>query len=89
MLNCCPCFCDGWKFINITLHSICGSLLVALSLTDDVRLSTLLKFSTHIFKIASLAVRSVLPSALQPSLIQSYYHLDVPCASSVFLLEAT
>ena len=48
-----------------TLHSICGSLLIALSLTDDGRLSTLLKCSAHLFKIASLSVRSVLPSALR------------------------
>ena len=61
MLNCFPCFCDGWKLSSRTLHSICGSLLIALSLTDDGRLSTL---SAHIFKIASLSVRSVLPSAL-------------------------
>ena len=47
-----------------TLHSICGSLLIALSLTDDGQLSTLLKCSAHLFKIASLSVRSVLPSAL-------------------------
>ena len=46
-----------------TLHSICGSLLIALSLTGDGRLSTLLKCSAHLFKIASLSVRSVLPSA--------------------------
>ena len=64
MLNCFPCFCDGWKFINRTLLSICGSLLIALSLTDDGRLSTLLKCSAHLFKIASLLVRSVLPSGL-------------------------
>ena len=44
-----------------TLHSICDSLLIALSLTDDGRLSTLLKCSAHLFKIASLSVRSVLP----------------------------
>ena len=47
-----------------TLHSICGSLLIALSLTDDGRLSTPLKCSAHLFNIASLSVRSVLPSAL-------------------------
>ena len=124
------------------LHSICGSLLIALSLADDEQLSTLLNCSAHLSKIASLSVRSVLPSALssgvtqeylghklfsvhhgtssyhsglpkteflllscsvrslacpgayfglsykyccrQPSLIQSWYHLDVPCARSDF-----
>ena len=44
---------------SITLHSVCGSLLIALSLTDDWRLSTLLKCSVHLYKIASLSVRSV------------------------------
>ena len=47
-----------------TLLSNCGSLLIALSLTDDGRLRTLLKCSAHLSNIASLSVRSVLPSAL-------------------------
>ena len=47
-----------------TLHSICGSLLIALSFTDDGRLSTLLKCSAYLSKIVSLSVRSVLPFAL-------------------------
>ena len=47
-----------------TLHSIGGSLLIALSLTVDGRLRTLLKCSAHLSKITSLSVRSVLPSAL-------------------------
>ena len=43
-----------------TLHSVCGSLLIALSLAVDGRLSTLLKCSV----ITSLSVKSVLSSAL-------------------------
>ena len=43
---------------------LCVSLLIALSLTDDGRLSTLLKCSAHLSEIASLSVRSVLQSAL-------------------------
>ena len=39
-----------------TLHSICGSLLIACSLTDDGRLSTLSKCSVHLSKVASLSV---------------------------------
>ena len=49
---------------NRTLHSICGSLLIALSLTDGERLSILLKCSADLSKIASLSVKGVLPSAL-------------------------
>ena len=64
MLNCFPCFCDGWKFIKQNIALYLGSLLITLSLTDDGRLSTLLKCSAHLFKIASLSVRSVFPSAL-------------------------
>ena len=52
------------KSSSRTLNFICGSLLIALSLTDGGRLSTLLKCSAHLFKIASLSVRSVLPFAL-------------------------
>ena len=47
-----------------TLHSICDSLLIALSLTDDGRLRTLLNCSVHLSKIASLSVRSVLTCVL-------------------------
>ena len=49
---------------NGTLHSICGSLLIASSLMLDGRFSTLLNCSAHLFKITSLSVRRVLPSAL-------------------------
>ena len=47
------------------LHSTCGSLLIASSLTDDGRLRTLLKCPAHLFKIASLTVRRLVPSALR------------------------
>ena len=46
------------------MYSICGSLLIALSLTIDGRFNTLFKWSVHLSKIASLSVRRVLPSAL-------------------------
>ena len=63
------CFHDGWKTLKQNI-SICGSLLIASSLTDDGRLSTLLKCSAHLSKIASLSVRSVLPSALSSGVAQ-------------------
>ena len=47
-----------------TWHSICGSRWIALLLTADGLLSTLLECSAHLSKIASLSVRSVLPSVL-------------------------
>ena len=50
---------------NRTLHSICRSLSIASSLMLDGRFSTLLKYSANLSNIASLSVRSILPSALQ------------------------
>ena len=47
------------------LHSTCSSLLIALSLIDDGRLRTPSKCSAHLFKIASLSVRRLVPSALR------------------------
>ena len=47
------------------LHSTCGSLLIASSLINDGRLRTLSKCSAHLFKIASLSVRRLVPSALR------------------------
>ena len=67
------------------LHSICGSRLIALSLTDDGRLNTLLKCSFHLSRIASLSFRSVLLSALSswmtpellgPKLFSVYHRTD-------------
>ena len=49
---------------NRTLHSMCGGLSIASSLMLDSRFSTFLKCSAHLFKIASLSVRRVFPSAL-------------------------
>ena len=49
------CFQDGCK---VKKPSIPSSLIL------DGRLSTLLKCSVHLYKIASLSVRSVLPSAI-------------------------
>ena len=46
------------------LHSTCGSLLIASSVIDDSRLRTPSKCSAHLFKIASLPVRGLVPSAL-------------------------
>ena len=50
---------------NRPLHCICGSLLIALLLIFDGGFSTLLKCSAQLSKMASLSVRSVLPSALR------------------------
>ena len=47
------------------LHSTCGSLLIASSLIDDDQLRTPSKCSAHLFKIASLSVRRLVPSALR------------------------
>ena len=51
------------------LHSTCGSLLIASSLIDNGRLRTLSKCSAHIFKIASLSVRQLVPSALRSGVV--------------------
>ena len=47
------------------LHSTCGSVLIASSLIDDGRLRTPSKCSAHLFMIASLSVRRLVPSALR------------------------
>ena len=54
------------------LHSICGSLSIALSLTVDGRLSTLLK-CVHLYKIEYLSMRSVLPSALSSGMVPELF----------------
>ena len=51
------------------LHSTCGSLLIASSLIDDGPLRTLSKCSAHLFKIASLSVRRLVPSALRRGVV--------------------
>ena len=51
------------------LHSTCGSLLIASSLIDDGRLRTPSKCSAHLFKIASLSVRRIVPSALRSGVV--------------------
>ena len=51
------------------LHSTCGSLLIASSLIDDGRLRTPSKCSDHLFKIASLSVRRLVPSALRSGVV--------------------
>ena len=56
-----------------TLHSICDSLLNVLSFTVDGRLSPLLKCSVHLFKIASLSMRSVLPSSLSSGVVPELF----------------
>ena len=50
------------------LHSTCGSLLIA-SLIDKSRLRTPSKCSAHLFKIASLSVRRLVPSALRSGVV--------------------
>ena len=76
MLNYFPCFCDVGTSSSRTLHSICGSLLIVLSLTDVGRLNTPLKCSAHLSKIASLSVRSVLPSALSSWWHQKFWAIN-------------
>ena len=56
-----------------TLHSTCGNLLLALSFIVDGRLSKLLKCSARLSKIASLSVRSVLPSALRNGVVPELF----------------
>ena len=51
------------------LHSTCGSLLIASSLIDDGRLRTPSKCSAHLYKIASLSVRRLVPSALRSGVV--------------------
>ena len=64
MLNCFPCFCDGWKFIKQSIALYLWQSVDSIVISNDGRLSTLLKCSAHLFKIASLSVRIVLPYAL-------------------------
>ena len=52
-------------------HSTCGSLLIASALIDDGRLRTPLKCSAHLFKIAYLSVRRLVPSALRSGVVLS------------------
>ena len=54
-----------WYSSSRTLHSILSRLLKTSSLTDNGQLSTLLKYSAQLAKIASLSVRSELLSALR------------------------
>ena len=72
---------DGRSFIAFTvsetvrnssssvLYSTCGSLLIVSSLIDDGRLRTPSKRSAHLFKIASLSVRRLVPSALRSGVV--------------------
>ena len=52
-----------------TLASTCSSLLIASSLIDDGRLRTPSKCSAHLFKIVSLSVRRLVPSALRSGVV--------------------
>ena len=58
-----------------TLHSICGSQLISLSLIDDMQMGTLLKCSALLSKIASLSVRSVLQSVLSSGVAPEVFGL--------------
>ena len=51
------------------LHSTLGSLLIASSLIDDGRLRTSSKCTAYLFKIASLSVRRLVPSALRSGVV--------------------
>ena len=51
------------------LHSTCGSLLIASSLIDDGRLRSPSKCSAHLFKIAFLSVRKLVPSVLRSGVV--------------------
>ena len=51
------------------LHSTYGSLLIASSLIDEGRLRTPSKCSAHLFKIAYLSVRRLVPSALRSGVV--------------------
>ena len=66
---CFHCFSDDSVSSSSILHSSCGSLLIASSLIDDVRLRTQSKCSAHLFKIASLSVRRLVPSALRRGVV--------------------
>ena len=52
---------------------LCGSLLIASSLIDDGRLRTLSKCSAHLFLIASLSVRRLVPSALRRGVVSELW----------------
>ena len=69
MTDCFHCFSDGWELVKQQIHSTCGSLLIASSLTDDGRLRALSKCSAHLFKISSLSVRRLVPSALRRGVV--------------------
>ena len=73
MLNCFPCFCDGWKFIKQNIALYLWQSVDTWSLTDYGRLSTLLKCSAHLPKIASLSVESVLSSALSSGVAPEHF----------------
>ena len=51
------------------LHSTCDSLLIASSLIDDGRFRTPSNCSAHLFKIASLSIRILVPSALRSGVV--------------------
>ena len=70
------------------LHSTCGSLLIASSLIDDSRLRTPSKCSAHLFKIASLSVRRLVPSALRSGVVSELWGpYTVLSASKNFLMS--
>ena len=75
-MKCFRCFSDSWEFIKqyiATLHSLCDNLLMALSLIVDGRLSTISKCSAYPFKIGSLSVRIMLPSALRSGVVPELF----------------
>ena len=80
-----PCVCDGWKYSSSrALHPIFDSLLITLSLIVNGRLSTLLYCSAHL--IASLSVRSVLPSVLSSGVVPELFdHKQFSCKRLIFI----
>ena len=69
MTDCFHCFSNGSELVKQQIHSTFGSLLIASSLIDDGRLRALSKCSAHLFKIASLSVRRLVPSALRRGVV--------------------
>ena len=74
------------------LHSTSGSLLIASSLIDDGRFRTPSKCSAHLFKLAYLSVRILVPSALRsgvvPELWGQYIVLSASKNFFIFFLSA-
>ena len=72
------------------LHSTCGSLLIASSFIDAGGVRTLSKCSAHLFKLAFLSVRRLVPSALRKRVVPELWGpYTVLSASYPFCLQRT